>query len=263
MQLTPNKNLGQHWLHDDSVLRGMCQNAKLTKSDTVLEIGPGLGTLTRYLAEYSDKVLALEFDQRLYEELVENPIASNVEVRQGDILKFDLTKIVAGYKVVANLPYYITSKIVRLLLESANPPKIMTILVQKEVAQRMAAGPGNMSILAVSVQLYCDVSLGALVPASLFTPPPEVDSQVITLVRRDVPLFDDINYDEYFKLVRAGFGEKRKKLRNSLSGGLQIAKTDVEDILTKAKVDLNCRAEQLSLEDWYKILKVYKAKFDL
>lgn len=259
MQLTPNKNLGQHWLHDEDVLEGMCYQAQLTNNDTVLEIGPGLGTLTKHLAKHAGKVLALEFDQRLYDELQKNKIAPNVSVQQGDILKFDLLTLPKNYKVVANLPYYITSKIVRLLLESKNPPKIATILVQKEVALRMAASPGDMSILAVSVQLYCDVLLGPVVSAALFTPPPQVDSQVITLIRRSQPLFDDINIDDYFKLVRAGFSEKRKKLRNSLSGGLHLEKQDVEQLLKQANISEGARAEQLSLQNWHDLLLAYQA----
>ncbi len=132
LDLNPNKKLGQHWLTDQLALESICDEARLTKNDVVLEIGPGLGALTKHLSQRAGRVVALEFDERLAENLINNPIADNVEVIQGDILKFNLNQLPKNYKVVANLPYYITSKIVRLLLESANPPVLMTILVQKE-----------------------------------------------------------------------------------------------------------------------------------
>lgn len=256
MNLSPNKKLGQHWLHDEDVLEDMCLEAQVSQSDTVLEVGPGLGTLTRHLAQHAGQVIALEFDPRLAENLQQNPIAPNVQVTPGDILKFDLGTLPRDYKVVANLPYYITSKIVRLLLESNNPPQLATILVQKEVAERMAAQPGDMSILAVSVQYYCEVQLGPVVPAHLFTPPPEVDSQIITLTRRTQPLFTDVDTRDFFKVVRAGFGEKRKKLRNSLHGGLRLDKDLIEEILKQTSLPENARAEELSLADWHNLTKL-------
>jgi 16S rRNA (adenine1518-N6/adenine1519-N6)-dimethyltransferase len=223
----------------------------------VFEIGPGLGTLTRHLANYAKQVISLEFDPRFASQLTQYPVAENVTVKQGDILHFDLGALPKDYKVVANLPYYITSKIVRLLLESNNPPRLATILVQKEVAQRMAARPGDMSILAIAVQFYAQPILGPIVPAELFTPPPEVDSQVITLIRHQKPLFPDVSVSDYFTVVRAGFGEKRKKLRNSLSGGLHLEKPAVEALLMKAGIPADARAEQLRLEDWYNLTKYY------
>jgi 16S rRNA (adenine1518-N6/adenine1519-N6)-dimethyltransferase len=255
--LAPNKQLGQHWLTDDTVLEAICREAALTVDDVVFEIGPGLGALTRHLARHAGRVIALEFDARLARELVRRPIAPNVQVLRGDIMQFDLTALPPGYKVVANVPYYITSKITRLLLESANPPGLATLLVQKEVAERMAAQPGDMSILAVSVQFYTEPRLGPLVPARLFTPPPEVDSRIITLMRQPQPRFPDVPAAEYFRVVRAGFGEKRKKLRNSLSGGLHLDKPAAEELLAKAGVPAGARAEELSLNDWYNLTKAY------
>ena len=144
-----------------------------------------------------------------------------------------------------------------MLLESPNPPSEVAILVQKEVAQRMAAEPGHMSVLAVSVQFYAEATLGPIVPAELFTPPPKVDSQIIGLKRRTTPLFPDVTAQDYFRMVRAGFGEKRKTLRNSLSGGLHIEKPEVEKLLEAAGVDPKARAEQLGLDDWCKLVKAY------
>lgn len=257
MSVIPNKSLGQHWLHDLYALRSMADAAHIGPDDTVLEIGPGLGTLTAELADRAKHVIAVEFDTELAAGLAARVPAKNIEIVHKDILKFDLTKPPRDYKVAANLPYYITSKIVRMLLESPNPPIEAAILVQKEVAERMAAEPGDMSVLAVSVQFYAEAVLGPVVPAELFTPPPKVDSQIIGLKRRSKPLFPDITPQDYFRMVRAGFGEKRKTLRNSLSGGLHLEKPEVEKLLEAAKVDSKARAEQLDLEDWYRLTKAY------
>lgn len=254
----PKKSLGQHWLHDLESLHAMCEAAHIGAGDTVLEIGPGLGTLTIELTQRAKKVIAVEFDPDLAHELPTRVPAKNLEVVQHDILTFDLTKLPAGYKVAANVPYYITSKIVRLLLESQNPPSEIALLVQKEVAERIAARPGDMSILAVSAQLYAEATLGPVVPAELFTPPPKVDSQIIALKVRDEPLFGDVEVADLFRVVRAGFGEKRKTLRNSLSGGLHLEKPVVEQLLVAAQIAPTARAEQLSLDEWHRLAKVYK-----
>ncbi len=255
----PNKNLGQHWLHDVTVLSQICNAAEVSADDTVLEIGPGLGTLTLELAERAKQVIAVEFDPDLARDLPGRVPLPNVQVVHADILHFDFGQLPAQYKVVANVPYYITSKITRLLMELPNPPQLATLLVQKEVAQRMAATPGDMSILAVAVQFYSDVALGEIVPAALFTPPPKVDSQVITLKRRAEPLFPDVDSKLFFCVVRAGFGEKRKKLRNSLSGGLHLDKPVVEQLLATAQISAEARAEELSMNQWHELVKAYEA----
>lgn len=255
----PNKSLGQHWLHDLASLSAMCDAAEVGPDDTVLEIGPGLGTLTLELTQRAKRVIAVEFDRDLAAELPARVPADNLEAINQDILKFDLTKLPPGYKVAANLPYYITSKIVRLLLESSNPPSQMAILVQKEVAERIAARPGKLSILGIAVQYYCEATLGPIVPAKLFTPPPKVDSQIISLRRRDQPLYPDITTEQYFRVVKAGFGEKRKTLRNSLSGGLRLGKDEVEQLLAQANIAPGLRAEQLGLDDWYRLARLSSA----
>lgn len=255
----PNKNLGQHWLHDITALSQICDAAMLTSDDTVLEIGPGLGTLTLELAERVKKVIAVEFDPQLAAELPQRVPLKNVEVVHADILHFDFSQLPPDFKVVANVPYYITSKISRLLLELPNPPQLITLLVQKEVAERMAAKPGAMSILAVAAQFYSFPTLGSVVPAKLFTPPPKVDSQIITLQRREKPRFADVDTRQFFRLVKAGFGEKRKTLRNSLSGGLHIDKMKAEQLLEKASIAPAARAEQLSLDDWHRLTKIWSS----
>ncbi|HLG91048.1 MAG TPA: 16S rRNA (adenine(1518)-N(6)/adenine(1519)-N(6))-dimethyltransferase RsmA [Candidatus Saccharimonadales bacterium] len=249
------KSLGQHWLQDEAILKAVCDSADLDQDDTVLEIGPGSGNLTRHLVERVKKVVAVELDGNLAAKLPKIVEAPNLEVIKADILKFELTNLPVGYKVVANIPYYLTSNLLRTLSESSNPPAGMTLLVQKEVAERICAGPGQMSVLAVSVQLYYECTLGIEVPARLFTPPPKVDSQVVILKRRPKPLFADLDTVKFFRIVKAGFSEKRKKLRSSLAGGLNIAKDQADNLLGRAGIDGNLRAQELSMHDWHTLYK--------
>jgi len=176
-----------------------------------------------------------------------------------DILKFDLSTLPTGYKVVANIPYYITSKIVQILMTAANKPSITVLLVQKEVAERLAAKPGNMSILGISAQIFAEVSLGDVVPAKLFTPPPKVDSQVVILKTRQTPFLTDIKEADFFRIVKAGFSAKRKMLRSSLSGGLNISKSEAEVYLAQAGIGSNIRAEALNLDDWVRLTRIVTA----
>ncbi len=255
----PNKSLGQHWLHDRDVLAHIADLAEVGPDDTVLEIGPGLGTLTSELLRRAGRVVAVEFDPDLARKLPAQFPGKNLEVINSDILSFDLSRMPAGYKVVANVPYYITGKIINMLtinaLTNSNPPQSAVLLVQKEVAERLAAKPGDMSILAVSAQVFADVSLGDIVPAELFTPPPKVDSQVVSLKFRPTPLVAQEDMKSFFRVVRAGFSEKRKKLRSSLAGGLGISKQDAEALLQNAEISPDSRAEQLSIDDWLNILR--------
>jgi len=260
MALKNKKSLGQHWLHDRAVLSHIADSANLNERDTVLEIGPGLGTLTSELLRRAGKVVAVEFDSELARKLPGQFPGKNLEVINQDILKFDLSSLPVGYKVVANVPYYITSKIIQMLMTAENKPAITVLLVQKEVAQRLAARPGQMSILAVSAQVFADVSLGDLVPARLFIPPPKVDSQVVILKIKEKLFFEDINEIEFFRIVKAGFSAKRKKLRSSLSGGLKMSKLEVENILQKANISPDVRAEALALDDWVRLLKKINLK---
>ena len=249
----PNKSLGQHWLKDRLILEAIADCADLDTNETVLEIGPGLGTLTSVLLNRSERVVAVEFDPELARKLPAQFPGKNLQVDHADILDYDLNALPVGYKVVANVPYYITSKIVQKLSEANNPPSIAVLLVQKEVAERIAAKPGDMSILAVASQLYFEAELGPLVPAVYFTPPPKVDSQVVVLTRRSQPLFPDMDEKKFFRVVRAGFSAKRKKLRSSLAGGLGMDKGDVETLLKEVGINPNDRAEALSLDDWRRL----------
>jgi 16S rRNA (adenine1518-N6/adenine1519-N6)-dimethyltransferase len=247
------KSLGQHWLSDEPTLEAIVKAANLGPGDTVLEIGPGLGSLTRHLVQPAGAVIAIEKDEVLAKDLPKAIGASNLEVITGDILTLDLTQLPAGYKVVANIPYYLTSNLIRILSESPNPPQQMVLLIQKVVAERIAARPGQMSLLSVSAQLYYQPELGPVVAAELFEPPPKVDSQVIILKRHPKDLFKNLDTKQYFKVVKAGFSGRRKKLRGSLSAGLGINKTQADELLAKAGINGDLRAQNLSLTDWHKL----------
>lgn len=254
--MEPKKTLGQHWLKDIATLEAIRKAADLTPTDTVLEIGPGLGDLTHQLIRHADKVIAVEIDENLVKNLSKS---DKLEVVHGDILRFDLSQLPPGYKVVANIPYYLTSNLIRVLSESANPPDKMVLLVQQEVAQRIAAAPGQMSLLSVSTQLYYQPKLGLVVPSKLFVPPPKIDSQVIILNRRANPLFTNLDNKLYFRLVKAGFAGRRKKLRSSLAAGLRIPKEQADNLLNNAGISPHKRAQELSLDDWHNLYKVYKS----
>jgi 16S rRNA (adenine1518-N6/adenine1519-N6)-dimethyltransferase len=253
------KALGQHWLKDDATLEAICEAANLGHGDSVLEIGPGRGDLTRQLIKRAGRVVAVELDAELASSLNAGLDADNLQIVQGDILKFDLNQLPVAYKVVANIPYYLTSNLLRNLSESANPPLEMTLLVQKEVAERIAAKPGQMSLLAVSVQLYYRPKLGPVVAAELFDPPPKVDSQVVILKQRTKPLFAELNPRLFFQVVKAGFAGRRKKLRGSLAAGLAITKDQADGLLQRAGINGDLRAQNLNLEDWHKLYKAYQS----
>lgn len=250
------KSLGQHWLNDQATLEDICDAAAIDGSDTILEIGPGPGSLTKLLVQEAHKVIAVEYDERFARALLQTVNADNLEVTHQDILKFDLTKLPKNYKVVANIPYYLTSNLLRVLSESANPPQTIVLLIQKEVAERVAAKAGEMSLLSVSVQLYYHATLGVKVPAHLFTPPPKVDSQVLILTRRE-DIITNPSPDSLLKVVKAGFSARRKTLLNSLSGGLRLDKPTVARLLEASDLSPTMRPQELSLEDWHRLTKAY------
>ncbi len=257
-KVTPKKSLGQHWLHDSATLERICDSANVQAGDAVLEIGPGLGTLTRKLLARGANVTAVEFD-RMLAVMLQNkvwdgcPPDASLTVIQDDILSFDLRQLPVDYKVVANIPYYLTSNLIRVLCESTNPFSSAALLIQKEVAERVVAQPGQMSLLSVSAQYYCEVSLGVSVPRVLFTPPPKVDSQVLELKFRENLLFTDVDAKQFFRIVRAGFSQKRKTLLNSLSAGLSLPKDETRKLLEQADITPNTRAQALSLDQWHKL----------
>jgi 16S rRNA (adenine1518-N6/adenine1519-N6)-dimethyltransferase len=245
------KSLGQHWLTDRPSLEAMCEAADVGPTDTVLEIGPGFGTLTELLVRQAKKVIAVEFDPKLATDLPNRVRAENLEVISQDILSFDFTSLPPDYKIVANIPYYLTSNLIRVISETPNAPITAVLLVQKEVAQRVVAKPGDLSILSVTAQFYWQADLGEAVPAYLFTPPPKVDSQILILHRHPRPLFPDVDPVQFFHLVKAGFGQRRKTLLNALSSGLHLSKPETEKLLIAAGLDPKLRPQNLSLPDWH------------
>ena len=256
----PKKSLGQHWLKDRSVLSGIADAARIGADDTVLEIGPGLGTLTSELLRRAKKVVAVELDDELAEKLPGQFPGTSLEVIHQDILTFDLRGLPENYVVVANVPYYITSKIIQLLTTATNKPRTIVLLIQKEVAERLAAEPGDMSILAVSAQIYAKVSLGDVVPAELFTPPPKVDSPVVILDMHEAPRIAPEIEKRFFRVVKAGFVAKRKKLRSSIASGLHISKQLAGEVLSEAAINPDNRAEELSIDDWERLSAVISAR---
>ncbi len=254
----PKKELGQHWLQDEGILNAIVEAGKVTANDNVLEIGPGLGTLTQKLADTSASIAALEYDEELLSGLNRKfKNCNNVAIIEGDVRTFDFNTFKTGYKIIANIPYYLTSNLIRSISESDNPPSIAVLLIQKEVAERLCAKPGQMSILSATAQYYFECRLDIEVPAEYFTPPPKVGSQVVVLKYREQKLFD-VDESTLFKLIKAGFSEKRKTLRNSLSGGLAIDKEDAEKLLKSAGLDPKKRAQELNLDDWHKLYLTYE-----
>ncbi len=251
--LRADKSLGQNFLQDDSVLEKIADAAEILEDDCVLEIGPGLGSLTRYLAVSAKQVTAVELDFDLLAPLraVLQPY-QNVRVVHGDILKLSISKLIdqPNYIVAANIPYNITSAIIRHLLEGDIKPRRVVLTIQKEVAERICAAPGDLSLLALSVQVYGKPSIAAKIPAAAFHPAPKVDSAILRIDIYDEPLVPHDLINSFFKLTKAGFGQKRKTLRNSLASGLHITTTDAEALLTSAGIDFMRRAETLSIEEW-------------
>lgn len=246
-----DKSLGQHWLFDKKSLEAMADAAHIKEGDFVLEIGPGLGTLTQVLLKRGAHVTAVEFDKRLARDLLDKFKDEDFTLVEQDILKFDFFELPAGYKIVANIPYYLTSKLMRVICESKNRPTHAALLMQKEVAERISALAGNLSILAVSVQLYAVATLGEEVPAELFSPPPKIDSRILKLHFFENPLASDI--DKVMRFVKAGFSSPRKKLRSSIAAGLGISVEEAEKMLIKANINPDRRAQTVSIEEWLKL----------
>jgi 16S rRNA (adenine1518-N6/adenine1519-N6)-dimethyltransferase len=251
--LHPKKGLGQNFLSDPVALERIVTAAEIPPGAHVLEIGPGLGSLTRHLAVAAGHVTAVELDKALLPVLQEvlAPF-DNVRIIQGDILELNPTELalVPGYLVVANIPYYITSAVIRRLLESPVKPSRIVLTVQREVAERIAAKPGKLSLLALSVQVYGQPRTAARIPAGAFYPPPKVDSAVVRVDLYPEPLIPTGQLNTFFRLAKAGFSQKRKMLRNSLVGGLSLPQAQVEALLAAAGIDSQRRAETLSIDEW-------------
>ena len=256
--LRPDKRLGQNFLIDQEALQRVVETACIQPDDQVLEIGPGLGSLTVLLARQARSVVAVELDANLIPALRSVVSAfSNVHIVQGDILALSPADLVAqaGYLVVANIPYYITSALIRHLLEASLPPRRLVLTVQREVAQRICAEPGDMSMLALSVQVYGQPRIAAHIPAVAFYPAPKVDSAVVCVDILPSPLVVEAELPLFFRLAKAGFSQKRKTLRNALSGGMHWSTEQTQTLLNAAGIDPQRRAETLSIAEWRKIIQ--------
>jgi len=255
------KALAQHFLIDRHILNRIVTAAQLAPEDVVLEIGPGLGSLTRRLLPRVARVAAVELDATLADSLPQRlGHPSNLTAVAADARTVSIAALVgegAAYKVVANLPYYAANPIVRRFLEAEPRPRLLVVMVQQEVAHSMTAAPGDMTMLSVATQYYAMPSLVCAVPPSAFRPPPKVTSAVVRLEPRPVPPVEVDNPAAFFGMVRAGFAAPRKQLRNSLSQGLATSTAEVEQCLASAELDGRRRAETLSLEEWGRLYRAW------
>ncbi len=258
--IKPKKSLGQNFLIEPAGLNKVIDAAQLQAEDEVLEIGAGLGSLTYLLAQSVRQVVAVEIDKAVLPPLREAlSNFENVQIIEGVILEKNPDELMQGkdYVVVANIPYYISSAIIRHLMEAANRPKRVVLTVQKEVAERVIARDGKMSLLSLSVQVFGQVSMAGVIPAGSFLPAPDVDSAVLKIELYAEPLIPLANEKVFFKIAHAGFSQKRKTLRNSLSGGLGMPALQAEEILAKAEINPQRRAETLTIPEWNKLTEIY------
>ena len=263
----PRKSLGQHFLHDSRVVQRIVHAAELSPDDTVVEIGPGRGVLTRRLVQLTGRVIAVELDPELCRELpsrLDHP--SNLQCVMADAREIELPSLIVDgsgdavrrYKVVGNLPYYAANPIIRRTLECNYPPTLALFMVQREVAESMTAGPGSMGLLSVATQFYAEARMVCSAPPSAFRPAPKVRSAVVRLDMRRVPAVNVDSREEFFEVVRAGFSAPRKQLRNSLSQGLGIDPSLGSAVLEQAGIDGRRRPATLSLDDWAEISRAWR-----
>ena len=264
----PKKRLGQHFLIDEAVLERILSAAKLSPGDIVIEVGPGLGILTEGLARRGAKIIGVELDAKLVALLKKRLAAlSDVKIVHADILKvtprqllqdnLPTTELVRGYKVIANLPYYITSPVLSHFLEAQPQPSEMVVMVQKEVGEAIAAAPGKMSLLSVKTQFYSKPAIISHVPAASFYRPPKVDSVILRLDVYSQPPIEVSDVAGFFDIVMHGFRSPRKQLRNSLAHSLEMPPSQVASLLEKAGIEAKRRAETLSLEEWRELWKTF------
>ncbi|MEZ4668920.1 MAG: 16S rRNA (adenine(1518)-N(6)/adenine(1519)-N(6))-dimethyltransferase RsmA [Anaerolineae bacterium] len=258
--IIPKKSLGQNFLHDPNMLEKIVTLAEITADDNVLEIGPGTGLLTERVARAARRVTAVEVDERL-QPVLEDIVAShpNLNIIYQDILSVDVSRLFEGepYIVVANLPYYITSAILRHLLENEHRPQLLLVTVQMEVAERIISKPGDMSILSVSVQYYGKARIVARLKPSVFWPRPDVDSAVVRIDTFSNPSVNVPSDRLFFRVVKAGFGQKRKQLKNSISSGLSLSVDQTNTLFDNAQIDARRRAETLTLAEWARLTTAF------
>jgi 16S rRNA (adenine1518-N6/adenine1519-N6)-dimethyltransferase len=265
---TPNKphvfarkSLGQHFLVDQGALRRVIAAADVQPTDLVVEIGPGTGLLTRLLAERAARVIAVEMDEALVARLKDDLSSfQNLSIVHGDAREWDPTTIGEPYKVVANLPYYAATPIIRRFLECSYPPSVMSVTVQREVAQSMTASPGKMRTLSVATQLYGNPRITGYIRPGSFSPPPKITSAIVSIEVYKKPALSLDDTEAFFQVVRAGFSSARKQLRNPLSHSFGVTGARIEELLMEVGVDPRLRAEALRLEDWKKIYDAFRSQ---
>lgn len=257
-EIRPSRSKGQNFLINEKIYDEIVAAAKITKEDTVLEVGPGLGFLTAKLAKAAKQVISVELDDKLANFLqigLDSQDVENVTIINQDVLKFNPSDLPEDYKVVANLPYNITSIFLRTFLNQKNRPQSLVLMLQKEVAQRLTAEPGDMSMLALSVQFFGETEIIREVKAGNFWPEPKIDSAVIKITLNNLKRGDVSREEEkaFFRLAKFGFSAKRKMLKNNLGSGLKISNSEAEKLLLTAGLDSQVRAEDLSVNDWQKL----------
>lgn len=262
-KIIAKKSLGQNFLKDEEIIERIFSVAEVASSDWVFEIGPGTGILTFRLADQVEKLLAIELDHQLVTHLQEQFIASkNVSILEGNVLDVDLKELLETsgfsehpYKIIANIPYYITAPIIRTLLSLKYQPASMTLMVQDAVADRLTAEPGGMSLLSLMAQYYATVEKKFFVPKEAFEPVPKVNSAVIQIIPRRA--YDPEEDRKVFRLARAGFSARRKTLVNNLSSSLSVSKEVVEEKLIELGLRVDIRAQALSVSDWENLQKIF------
>ena len=252
-RIKPDKRLGQNFLIDRTALTRVVEASAVGPGDEVLEVGAGLGSLTRLLAETCRRVVAIELDERLISPLKDQITGyENVQIIHGDILGIDPGALFdpPGYAVVATIPYYLTSALIRHLLEADRRPGLLALTVQREVAERICEQPGSLSLLALSVQVYGKPDIRWRIPAGAFYPAPKVDSAVVRISLYPSPRVPESMLPTFFRLAKAGFSQKRKTLRNALAGGMRWSKDEATDYLLAAGIDPHRRAQTVSIDEW-------------
>ena len=256
--------LGQHFLNNPDIVDKIITASQIQPTDVIIEIGPGEGVLTEKICPQAERVIAIELDSKL-QDILQNKFShqKNLEIIFDDILKINLPQLlkdrdITNYKIIANIPYYITSKIIRLFLETAQQPDELILMVQKEVAQRIVAPIGKMSLLSTSVQYYAQAEILFDVTKDNFNPPPKVDSSVIKIsqIKKNNPPEDK----SFFRVVKAGFCARRKTLANNLSNSFHLDKKEIETLLQKVELSSNIRAQELSIQDWQKLADLFKTR---
>lgn len=262
-QVKAKKSLGQNFLQDDEVIGRIFEAAEVRPTDWVLEIGPGTGILTFRLSDRVEKLLAIELDHQLVERLQKHFVDSqSVSILEGNVLDIDLKELLEAsgfaehpYKIIANIPYYITAPIIRTLLALPYQPQSLTLMVQTEVAGRLAAKPGQMSLLSLMAQYYATVEKRFSVPKEAFDPVPKVDSAVIRIVPKRA--YDPEEDRKVFRLARAGFAARRKTLANNLSSSLSVPRAAIEEKLKALGLRPDIRAQALSVDDWERLRQIF------